>query len=68
MSESIQGQVVHLLPAYNHAILLLENAEKIAVCVATENFERLHVGDRVRYFAEPVRGPYAKHGGRVLPN
>ena len=67
MSEPIQGHVVHLLPAYNHAILLLEDAQKIAVCIAAEDFERLHVGDRVQYFVEPARGPYAKHAGRVHP-
>ena len=68
MEESIHGYVVRLLPAYSHAILLLDNAEKIAVCMPTENFERLHIGDRVRYFAEPRKGPHTKHTGSVIPN
>lgn len=68
MDESIQGHVVRLLPALSHAILVLDDDQKIAVCMPKENFERLHVGDRVRYLAEGGKGPYAKPAGRLLPN
>ena len=67
MEESISGNVVRLLPAYGHAGLLLDDAQKIAVCMPAEAFERLHIGDRVQYFAEAGRGPYTKHAGRVVP-
>ena len=67
MEQSIPGHVVRLLPQHSQAILRLDNAEELAVCMPTDTFERLHIGDRVWYLAEPGEGPNTKHAGRVVP-
>jgi len=41
MEQLIPGHVVRLLPQHSRAILLLDNAEKIAVCMRTDTLERL---------------------------
>jgi hypothetical protein len=70
MDQSISGHVVRLFPASNSAIVLLNDAQEIAVtpeCLAAGAFDQLHIGDRVWYYPEPGERPYAKHSGRVVP-
>ena len=70
MDQPISGHVVRLLPAHGYVIILLDDAQEIAVgrdCLPDGIFDRLHVGDRVSYFPEPGEGPHTKHAGRVVP-
>ena len=70
MDQPISGHVVRLLPAHGYLILLLGDAQEIAVsrgCLPEEMFDRLHVGDRIWYFPEPGEGTHTKHTGRVVP-
>ena len=59
MRQSISGHVGRLLPAHSGVILLLENAQEIAIsgdCMPTDLLELLQLGNRVWYFPEPVKG------------
>ena len=70
MGQSISGHVVHLLPGCSGVILLLENAQEIAIsgdCLPTDLLERLQLGNRVWYFPEPGEGPDTRHAGRLIP-
>ncbi|MBV8095108.1 MAG: hypothetical protein JOY71_29520 [Acetobacteraceae bacterium] len=70
MDQPISGHVVRLLPAHGYVILLLDDAQEIAVSrdrLSEGMFGRLHVGDRVWYFPDPGEGPHTKHQGRVVP-
>jgi hypothetical protein len=70
MEQSISGHVVRLFPASNSAIVLLDDAQEIAVtpdCLPAGAFDQLHIGDRVWYYPGPGERPHDKHSGRVVP-
>jgi hypothetical protein len=70
MGQSISGHVVRRLPGRSGVMLLLENAQEIALsgdCLPTDLLERLQPGNRVWYFPEQGEGPESRHAGRLIP-
>lgn len=64
------ARVVRLFPERDYGFLLTPSGDEIYMhrnCVVNGGFERLHVGDEVRYVVQPGEGEHGPQASTVVP-